>query len=226
MIRRDGKRLLWLDLYTATQPIYPIGGDRFEHRELFGRPSQFVIGTNGVVTSLEGWSRLPEDAPISPVEYFLRGELQEGRSELRKDLSNDEGQLFDIGFNLLETHRMPKAAVAVFEIGVERFPGSFGAWDALGDALKRAGNRSGGEKAERRADMLRAFRDRLREAFEQKGVEGGSREYVKLRQEFGEIPLGDLLERLSRHFREADKSAEAEAIVSLSSPSKIPKSVP
>lgn len=214
-IRRDGKRLFWTDLYTAPQPIYPIGDSQFEHRELFGRASRFVSDAAGQMISLDGWLRVPESVPTFPIEYLLRGELHKAAAMLRSDSTLTETRLFEMGFNLLETHRMPKAAVAVYQVAAEKSPGSSGAWDALGDALKRAGDRAGGERAERRAEILRTFRDRLGNVYMKQGVEGGTREYSRLRQEFGTIPLGDLLERLSRRFRESGKEAEANAVQNL-----------
>jgi len=216
-IRRDGKRLLWTDLYTATQPVYPIGNNRFEHRALFGRASEFKVDAGERVVSLDEWRRLPEDAPTSALEYLLRGDQKQGAETLRRDAKIGGEQMYEMGFHLLETHQLPKAAVTVFQVGTEKLPGVPGAWDALGDALKRAGDRARGEKAEQRAKTLRLFQDRLNEVFAKGGTEEGKREYARLRQEFGRIPLGDMLTRLSRRFREAGKIAEADGLLSLAS---------
>lgn len=221
-IRREGKHLLWTDLYTATQPVYPIGGSRFEHRALFGHPSEFKEDTQGCVASLDGWPRLPDNAPTLPSEYLLRGALQKGADTLRCDTTITGQRLFEMGFNLLELHKMPKAAVVVFRVGVEKALGAPGAWDALGDALKRAGKRVQGERAEERARTLRAFQERLGDAFLKSGMEGGKIEYARLRQQFGDLPLGDLLERLSRRLREAGKLEEADTLLTLNS-STLPK---
>ena len=214
-VRREGKHLLWTDLYTATQPVYPIGGNLFEHRALFGRPSEFKANAQGDIISLDGWPRLPDNAPTFPAEYLLRGNLRKGADTLRRDTIITGQQLFDMGFNLLEIHKRPKAAAAVFQVGVEKAPGVPGAWDALGDALKRSGNYADGERAEQRARALRAFQERLTEAYIKSGAEGGRIEYAKLRAQFGGIPLGDLLGRLSRRLRESGKTAEAEALLTL-----------
>lgn len=221
-IKRDGSHLLWTDLYTATQPIYPIGNDRFEHRALFGRPSEFKTDADGRIVSLDGWSRLFDDTPTFAVEYLLRGDLKRGADALRHD-SNITGQrLFEMGFNLLETHEMPKAAVVVYQVGTEKAVGVPGAWDALGDALKRAGRKTEGEQAEQRAKTLRTFQDKLSTAFTSRGVEAGKQEYVRLRNTFGNLPLGDLLLRLSRRLQEQGKTAEAETVLALTHPSVMP----
>jgi hypothetical protein len=170
-IRREGGHLLWTDLYTATQPIYPVGGGKFEHRELFGRPSTFVTGERGPALSLDGWLRLPDDAPPVASEYFLRGELQKGVDVLRKDPEISGQRLFDMGFNLLETHRRPDAAAAVYRVAVEKEPKVPGAWDALGDALKRAGKPKEGVAAEKQAALLRSIQDRQRQETEKKPIQ-------------------------------------------------------
>ncbi|MDX1934369.1 MAG: serine hydrolase domain-containing protein [Capsulimonadales bacterium] len=214
-IRREGNHLLWQDLYTAAQPVYPIGEGRFEHRELFGRPSVFLMDKTvnaGRAISLDGWPRLPDSAPFVASEYLLAGKLSQGTNALRADSAIDGQRIFEMAFNLLEIHRMPKAAVAVFRVGTEKSPGAPGAWDALGDALKRAGDRMGGEQAEARATRLRTFQDRLSRAYEENGVKGGTAEYARLRREFGALPLGDMLRRLSTRFRESGKIDEADSV--------------
>jgi CubicO group peptidase (beta-lactamase class C family) len=159
-IRREGRKLVWTDLYTRSQPIYPVGNDRFEHRELFGRASEFRRDAQGSVTSLDGWPRLPANAPKLASEWLLEGRLKEGMVALRGDKALTGQRLFEIGFNLLEIHGLPHAAVAAFQVGTEKAPRVPGAWDALGDALKRAGKRKEGEEAERYAAQLRAIQRR------------------------------------------------------------------
>ncbi|HTE18505.1 MAG TPA: serine hydrolase [Armatimonadota bacterium] len=213
-LRRQGGRLIWTDLWTASQPIYPVGDHVFEHRELFGRPSRFTIDAEGRVAALDGWPRM-DAGPLLPVEQLLRGNVKEGVELLRADASLDEGRLANIAFNLLQTHRSPNAAAAVYRVVTERFPGSGAAWEALGDALKKAGDLEGGRAAAERAAALRDFWDRLSAAFEGEGIAAGQRAYRALRNQYGAIQLGDLPERLARSLRERGKAAEAEAAARL-----------
>ena len=210
-IKREGNHLLWTDLWTATQPIYPIGDHAFEHRQLFGRASRFTVGKKGQIATLDEWSRIEEKKRF-PVEYLLSGQTKAGVEALRSDVSMTEERLGNLAFNLLETHRLPRVAAEVLRVTTERFPGSSGGWDALGDALKRAGDKKGGVLAEARASALRDFRDRLTVAFEKSGVEEGNRVYRELRAKYGLIPLGDLLQRLGRRLQESGKQQEAEAV--------------
>ncbi len=220
-IYREGDHLLWTDLWTRTQPIYPIGNHAFEHRALFGRASKFESdAATGQITGLDGWKRLAESEPKIATEFLLQGELERGAALLRQDSARNS-DLFNIGFNLLETHGNAKAAVQVFQVGVERAPGVSGAWDALGDALKRAGARSEGDAAERRAATLRAYRDRLTDAFMNRGTTAGLREYRKLRDELGVLPLGDMLTRLSQQARTSGREHEAEVLARLDSLIKV-----
>jgi CubicO group peptidase (beta-lactamase class C family) len=154
-IRREGSKLIWTDLYTRSQPIYFVGNDRFEHKMLFGRPSEFKRDVQGNVVSLDGWPRLPNNAPKKPSEYFLEGKIKEGVVALRQ---GENLNIYETGFNLLEIHELPRAAVAAFKVGVEKAPQVPGAWDALGDALKRDSKQKEGEEAERRAETLRVAR--------------------------------------------------------------------
>jgi hypothetical protein len=214
-IRREGGRLTWTDLGTVEQPIYPMGGGVFEHREMFGRPSRFALGPDGRAASLDGWPRLPDGAPPLPVELLLRGDAAGGGALLRADASLDEGRLAEIGFNLLVRQWMPRAAAAVYAVITERYPGSSAAWDALGDALRRSGDPAGGAAAERRAADLRAVRDRLAQGFETGGVRGGCAAYRAARVAYDRLPFGDTLERLAGRLRDQGKPAEADAAARL-----------
>lgn len=153
--------LVWRDLWTKPHRLYPVGGDRFEHVEFFGRASGFSRSADGRVAALEGWERVEGDE-VFPMEHLVAGRIEEGIAALRRMSDIDEPRLATIGSNLLDTYDSPRAAEAVFRLILERHPASPPAWDALGGALKRAGDREAGLAAERRAAELREARDRQR----------------------------------------------------------------
>jgi CubicO group peptidase (beta-lactamase class C family) len=64
-----------------------------------------------------------------------------------------EGELNGLGYTLLGTGDLA-GAVRIFELNVERYPGSSNAFDSLGDAYNRAGRREDARKAYSRAASL------------------------------------------------------------------------
>jgi hypothetical protein len=93
------------------------------------------------------------------MEYLVRGEIEKGIAALRSSTPNmNEERLATIGSNLLDTYASPRAASAVFRLIVERYPTSPGAWDVLGGALKRSGDRAGSITAQQWATQLQEAR--------------------------------------------------------------------
>lgn len=78
-------------------------------------------------------------------EYLRRG--LEGTRKLFGELKNNpdysfrEGEMNDLGYQLMLDKKDMEAAIEILKINAEKFPESFNVWDSLGEIYYKAGNR-------------------------------------------------------------------------------------
>jgi tetratricopeptide (TPR) repeat protein len=132
---KDRAREMWKMLGSINTHLESIerSGDRpvkvWCHTCHRGRPKPMTLAeelgavyrTDGIGPALARYGELKD-------EFYGRGAYDFG-----------EGSLNTFGYELLENDDVD-GAVAVFELNTESFPGSFNAWDSLGEAFMKAGD--------------------------------------------------------------------------------------
>ncbi len=74
----------------------------------------------------------------------MLGVFQQLKASDEYNFSEDE--INELGYRLLYDRKDAAAAIEVFKLNAEQFPGSFNVWDSLGEAYYRAGNLKEAEK--------------------------------------------------------------------------------
>lgn len=78
-------------------------------------------------------------------EYVLRGlqgmEKLYDRLKLNPDYTFREGEMNDLGYQLMLDKNDSQAAIRILKLNAEKFPASYNVWDSLGEIYYKAGNR-------------------------------------------------------------------------------------
>jgi hypothetical protein len=127
--------------------LLPVSRTEFIRRDwtvryIFEKPGELILHTtDGDRKAL----RLAADVKV-PMECLFAGQFQEAARLYRqifdadpKDPAVEEGRLNGIGYEILR-RKMPGPAVIIFGLVTELYPGSWNAFDSLGEALAAKGD--------------------------------------------------------------------------------------